>query len=254
MSRAIKFGAWTGVNDIHPSTIDQVYRKQQCLSCLVGKINHLPRENGSGIRPNIFGQAASVDWVPVNPVSIAGHIGFYMFSEASVDLKFGVLSKTHDSEHLITAVNLFVSHLKQFKHTLRYLRYDAGKVENAAEVTTALNDLNITTDPAAPESQFQNPAERNYQTVMKGVAAMFAGQEHMRENYWNIALLAYLAADTACPNSVSGEFSPEFHLTGRHPDLAKRFQFKFGQPVVSVILKDQKSKFAFGPRGEFAQV
>lgn len=81
---------------------------------------------------------------------------------------------------------------------------------------------------------------------------MFAGQQILQRYYWNLAVLSYLEADAVCPNSVSGQYSPEFHLTGHHPDIGNRFRFYFGEPVVSVILKQQKSKVTFQPRGEFA--
>lgn len=251
MARALRLGAWTGV-DIMPTTVEQVFRHQNCLSCMLGKANRLPRNDGTGLHPNVFGTCASVDFKPVSPPSLAGHIGFYLFTESTTSLKFSVMTKNHDSECLLQAIKDYTNYLQKYNHTLEKLRFDAGTVENSQDLDAELATMKIHTDPAPPECQFQNPVERNIQTVLKGVAAMFAGQQLLRRYYWNIAVLSYLQADTACPNSNSGDYSPEFYLTGHHPDISSRFKFYFGQPVVCMILKAQKSNFTFAPRGELA--
>jgi hypothetical protein len=39
------------------------------------------------------------------------------------------------------------------------------------------------------------------------------------QTLWNFALLQFLDASNSCPNPVSGEYSPIFHLTGKHWDV-----------------------------------
>ena len=79
MARAIRFGAWTGVENILPTIVEKVFQYQQCLSCLLGKINRLTHTEGSSIKANVFGKVIAVDWKPVTPISSWGHIGFYFF-------------------------------------------------------------------------------------------------------------------------------------------------------------------------------
>jgi hypothetical protein len=79
--------------------------------------------------------------------------------------------------------------------------------------------------PTPPESQFANPVEMSIQTVVKGLGAMFSSQEYLPNSLWNLALLEFLDASNSCPNAVSGEYSPIFHLTRKHPLVLERFKF-----------------------------
>ena len=51
--------------------------------------------------------------------------------------------------------------------------------------------------------------------------------------------------------NLSGEYSPEYHLTGVHSDIS-RFHFKFGQPVICsrLIATRQRDGFRFSPYGQ----
>lgn len=249
MARALRFGAWIGI-DLLPTAVEQVFNHQQCLSCMLGKANHLARSDGTGIRSAVMGECASVDFKPVTPPSISGQIGMYYFTDSATSYHYAVIVHQHDSAHLCQAIQEYKNHLSRYKHTLKKLRFDAGTVENSKDVEAELSKLNILSVPAAPECQFQNPDERHIQSNLKGVAAMFAAQQLLPRYYWNMAELSYLQAVNVCPNSQSGQYSPEFYLTGHHPNISSRFKFYFGEPVVSVILKAQQDKFTFKPRGE----
>ena len=61
----------------------------------MGKINRLPRAHGSGVKPLLFGEVWSADFKPVNPQSIAHHIGFYLFAELSRGYLMAFLIKEH---------------------------------------------------------------------------------------------------------------------------------------------------------------
>lgn len=249
MARALRFGAWLNV-EIKPTDVEQVFKHQQCLSCMIGKAKLLPRADGTNLKPSLFGMCASVDWKPVSPPALSGEIGFYLFVEATVGFKYAVMSHHHDSESLLHAIKEYICYIKKYSHTLKKLRFDAGTVENSKLIEAELAQLEILTDAAPPECQFQNPVERHIQTTVKGIATMFAGQQLLRRYYWTLALIAYIKAVNVCPNSNTPEASPEFHLTHHHPDIGSRFKFFFGEPVVSVILKQQKSTSTFAPRGE----
>lgn len=250
MARAIRFGAWPTI-DVDPSIVEQVYLHRDCVPCLLGKMNHLPRSMGSGIHPSAIATTVAMDFKPVSPVAIGGFIGFYLFVEVKVLYKIAVLTKSHDSRALLDAIKFVHAFFAKFGHRMRYLLPDAGTVEHAKDLSLALNELGVSVDAAAPECQFQNNTERSIQTVVKGVGSMFAHQDALHANFWGLALIAHLSASNACPNSLSGQFSPWYEVTNRHPDIAKRFKFYFGQPVVSVILKQQRGSFAFAPHAEF---
>jgi hypothetical protein len=251
MARALRFGAWPEV-ELLPTTVERVYAHQDCLACLLGKVNRLPHSGAAdNIPPQVFGECAALDFKPVTPVSVSGHIGFYMFSERSRRFLFAVLTKVHDSVCELEAIRIYHSYLKKYGHTLTSLIVDAGTVEKDRDLILQLGEMGIVMLPVPPESQFANPEERSVQTVVKGVGAMFADQEYIGNTVWNLAVLEFLGACNVCPNVVSGQYSPWFYLTGKHPLILKRFKFRFGQPVVSVILQQQKSKFSFAPHGEF---
>jgi hypothetical protein len=164
---------------------------------------------------------------------------------------FAVLTKTHDSANELRAIRMYRAYLMEHGHVLKTVITDAGVVERDQELLIQLGELGIRMSPVPPEAQFANPVERSIQTVVKGMGAMFVNQEHLPNTVWSLALLEFIDASNACPNAVSGEYSRWYHLTGRHPVISERFRFRFGQPVVSVILHQNKSKFTFAPHGEF---
>jgi hypothetical protein len=94
-------------------------------------------------------------------------------------------------------------------------------------------------------------------------------QQFLDNTFWGMALLAWVRAWNCRPNRSSEPFSPEYRLTGRHPDVAQQFKHAFGSAVVSRILpknprcKDTDgekqpdaaaTKFKFGPSGELGYV
>jgi hypothetical protein len=112
---------------------------------------------------------------------------------------------------------------------------DAGVVERDQDLLIQLGELGIRMFPVPPEAQFANPVERSIQTVVKGMDAMFVHREHLPNTVWSLELLEFIDATNACPNTVSGEYSPWYDLTGRHPVISERFRFRFGQPESSCI-------------------
>jgi hypothetical protein len=183
---------------------------------------------------------SSVDFKPVTPLGLGKFIGFYLFAELTVGYKIAVLTRENNHIQLFQTVVQVQSFFKQHGHTMRVLRSDAGAVENSADLALSLGALGITLEPAAPKCQFQNPVERSVQTVMKGTSVVLVNQYHLGNIAWPPALLSFIAASNCCPNTLSGTFSPEFHVTGRHPDILSRFPFFWGQTVVSVVVDGTK--------------
>ena len=75
MARAIRSAAWLTVH-LDPGIIEQVFRHTDCLACLLGKIENLPRSQGSGIHPIAVADVLSIDFIPVKPQGVGGWIGY----------------------------------------------------------------------------------------------------------------------------------------------------------------------------------
>jgi hypothetical protein len=86
-------------------------------------------------------------------------------------------------------------------------------------------------DPAAVNSQFQNPVEREVQTVNKGVATLFADQHLLTPSFWPFAVQSWIQTANASP--ISGDMSPLQIVTNIVPDISTSFRFPFGCPVTS---------------------
>ena len=140
MADAIKTGAWIGVpKSITPELVIKVLTHIDCLSCALAKRNRLPRQLGSGINNNIPGSFISVDYKgPITPAAYGGYTGWYLFyCEATGWIKlFLVKSKMKFLKCLIE----IKEYLFKNGHILRHLRFDAGSVENANDVTSYLDN------------------------------------------------------------------------------------------------------------------
>jgi hypothetical protein len=99
MARALRFGAWLNV-EMLPTDVERVFSHQSCLACVLGKTTETPEYE--------FGEAVYLGFKVVNPVSVSGHTGFYLFSERSSRLLFAVLTKTHDSANELWAIRMSI--------------------------------------------------------------------------------------------------------------------------------------------------
>ena len=98
----------------------------------------------------------------------------------------------------------------------------------------------ITTAPAAPAMQNQNPAEREIQTMIKQVGAIMADQYTLGPSSWDYAVAYWTKTHNAMPNSLTDTFSPYQLVTGAKPDVAKQFRFPFGCPVTATNILGRK--------------
>jgi len=69
-------------------------------------------------------------------------------------------------EHLDQLYNLY----RRNNWKIKILRYDAGSTGNSKQIEEFLNSKDISLDSASVESQFQNPVERQVQTILKMTA------------------------------------------------------------------------------------
>ena len=251
MAKALRDGAWIGVQ-LSATDIEAVLGSISCVVCALAKLNRLPINLGTGIRPTEVGHTVSIDYKPATPVGIGGYTGFYLFCCCLTGFLHGFLVKTKTGlAPLIEQVKLFYA---LHGHTMRVLRFDAGSVENSARVDTALQLWGITPEPTLPEQQYADPVERQMQTVIKGVSTMMIAQFLLPAMFWPYAFLDFIHTRNYTPNTATDNVAPITCVTTEIPDLSKRFKFKFGSPIVSTVMnrKGQLAKHGtFVERNEF---
>ena len=110
--------------------------------------------------------------------------------------------------------------------------------ENALETVQFLETNRIQVDPAAVKSQFQNPVEREVQTLNKGVAALLIDQSSLGPSFWDYAAESWVhtANHTTGSCSVEGR-SPLEIVTGRVPDISRYLRFPLVCPSSFTRLK-----------------
>ena len=246
MRRAIECGAWLGVDEeITPQAIDLVMNHTPCTACALAKRNKLKREEGSTIRPQRVGEVLSVDYMgPITPTSARGYTGYLLYKDLFSKYINVVLTKRKpNSETFVNATTEIVEFYKSYGHQPHTLRFDAGTTENSALTSSGLRLLRLHPDPAAVNSQFQNPIEREAQTANKAVAAMLLDQESLGPSFWDYAIEDWAASANATPREGQTE-CPQQIVTDRSPDLSSRFLYPFGCPLTTIKTEGKENKFA----------
>ena len=110
---------------------------------------------------------------------------------------------------------------------------------NSQDVNEYLSGEHIIKQSSVPYCHYQNAAERQIQTIEKGVSALLHGQEFCGREIWGFAFLHLIDLRNHAPNVHTGLKSPEMIITGQKPDLRNIFLFKFGQVVCGAV-PDQK--------------
>ena len=245
MSRAVECGAWTGLDeDITPKTITAVMTHTACTACNIAKRNRLKRQQGSAIKPQQPGEVISVDYMgPITPTSARGYTGYLLYKDInSKHLHVTLTKKKPTSETFAAATKEVVEFYRAHGHSPHTLRFDAGTTENSKLTTESLRAIRIHPDPAAVNSQFQNPVEREAQTANKGVAAMLIDQQSLGPTFWDYAIEEWVQSSNATPREGQIE-SPLQIVTDKIPDLSSKFLFPFGCPVTTIKTEGKDHKF-----------
>jgi hypothetical protein len=241
MMKAINNQSWTGIpHGLTSAIIDSVFHHLDCTACALGKRNKLPREKGTGIHPVDVGHTLSFDYQPVTSPSITGHTGYFLFKCLFSGFRHAVLVKSKDRKTLIESTKQVSAFYNKHGFQVRKLRFDQGSSELSADFLEYLDSQGIDYSPAAVKAQFQNPVEREVQTVNKGVATLFADQHLLSSYFWPYALNHWILAANATP--INGTTSPVELVTGRSIDISRMFRFPFGCPLTST---KEQPKVAF---------
>jgi hypothetical protein len=116
---------------------------------------------------------------------------------------------------------------------IKRIRYDAGSVENAEELTSFLSASLIHPSPAATEAQYQNPVERFVRALKDNMAAMMFSQKALLPSFWGLCFLMAIQARNLSPNSVSPQSQPPvLSVMGLLVDIPKNATHYFGELVV----------------------
>lgn len=237
MAAAIRNHAWEGLptvgeDDITATMVEEVFNKNNCIACMLGKKNHDPAQQGSGIRSQTLGKVVSCDVSgEITPTGVGGWTRFYLFEEQSVGLPLVYLVKDIKGgfEPALRAVdNWFKS--RGFK--LEILRYDAAKFENSRANQALLAELGILGRPATVEEQRQNFVERRAQTVKKATACSLVAQNLLGPRFWPMAIKATVFAMQIVPNKKSGDEAPIWYFEHKRPNIGDMMKFPFGTPVI----------------------
>jgi hypothetical protein len=102
-----------------------------------------------------------------------------------------------------------------------------------------LSDKNIEIEDSSVDCQFQNPVERHIQNLDNVVAASFHASR-LEKQFQGLCLLSSVTVLNYTPNELSGEYSPWYCLTGRHPDLSNTCKYPFGQSCIIAKTKRER--------------
>ena len=212
-----------------------VFQHRSCVACMIGKINRVPRQLGSGVA-NMLGAVWAVDCIgPVHPPTMHGCRFAFLFSEQRCGMVKPFLVRENTAEMLSLAVRDIVGYCKFHDKRIVALRFDAGSVMASEAFQSFLQDEHIESQPAAPDHQEQDFVERDIQTVRKRMAANFADQMLLPLSFWGHNMKAVCIAINSFPNHKCPHSSPLLEFTGITPDVTA-FTTRFGEPgVVSLV-------------------
>ena len=176
MVQAIKNQTWIGVpDDLTAADANATFQRTACTACQLSKSNRLPRGEGSGIHPQFPGQVITTDYQGmISPTSVRGFTGYYVFKGLYSGYRHAVMTRDKSSASFEEALSYVINFYNLHGHVVKKIRFDAG---------TFLSSNRIDVDPAAVKSQFQNPVEREVQTINKGVAALLIDQSTLGPSF-----------------------------------------------------------------------
>ena len=150
--------------------IRTVFDHRSCVACMIGKLNRMPRQLGSGVSPRT-GECWSMDVIGPFPVpTLHGARMYIQFVELRTGYVKTFLVKENTAFSNILAITDVINFNKINHHQLKTIRFDAGSVNLSHELTQFLIQHDIQPAPAAPEQQQQNPTERYRQIIRKRMA------------------------------------------------------------------------------------
>ena len=231
-------GCWESAG-VTINDIKKWFSESPCLICQMAKRNLPGADIRLSERSNSPGEIIYCDILPrISPPALQGWTLAFIFSDEATGYlhAFGGTSKTEFLQHLQDVISFY----KQWHCSVKILRSDSENVVNSQDINDYLSGEHIMKQSSVPYCHYQNAAERQIQTIEKGVSALLHDQEFCGREIWGFALLHFIDLRNHTPNVHTGLKSPEMIITGRRPDLRNTFLFKFGQLVACGVVPDQK--------------
>lgn len=170
----------------------------------------------------------------IHPTSVRGFSGFYLFKCLRSAYRHVVMVRDKTAATFNEALAYVIDFYNLHGHTVTKVRFDAGSTENSQSSADFLATNRIGVDPAAPDCQFQNPLEREAQTVSKGIATLLIDQSALGPSFWDYAAESWVHTANKTSGAYDSEGASPWELvTGQVPDISSTFQFPFGCPVTS---------------------
>ena len=228
---------FTNIN-ITADKIRKISSHLHCDICRLAAARTLPVGLGSGIKP-LPGSCISFDFIDViNPTGMWGIIGFWLFSDVATGYEHKFLVK--NKFELIPYLTKVLKFYRRHDWTPIGFRFDAGSVENSEMVQDYIvNSEKLDSQPAIAGAQYQNPVEREYQTLKVVIRKLVVQGKQLKElsiNTWPLAVTAAVEISNDTANSKTGNQSPRQIIEKSGPvDLDKHYKYTFGQKVAVMI-------------------
>jgi hypothetical protein len=167
------------------------------------------------------------------------------------DVKTGHLHAYTSATKLgfLTALKIVIEWYANKGMRVKTLRTDSEKILELGEVGEYLARSGIEHEKSAPYAHYQNFVERYVQTVNKGTSTLLHAQRFLKADHWDRALIHFVDCRNHQPNSKCGYRTPHEIVTGHTTNVAKTFQFSFGD-LVAVHVPDSSREWKFDLREE----
>lgn len=235
---AIKEGQWTN-SGFDGENLRGIWDNYQCPACLLAGRNAIPTPIASGERTTVVGHTISTDPVPVSPASEGGEKWIFIFKDVASGYLHTIIGKAKSEYPSI--LEGVIKWYSDKGHSVSIVRSDSEGVLSSMEVKEILTEFKIEQQYSVPYHHYQNPVEREVQTMGKGVAALLHDQYFVKANKWPYAVEWWTALRNRTPNKNTNGLTPHFLVTGETTNVSNTFNFQFGEIVAVGIPKIFKS-------------
>ena len=144
----------------------------------------------------------------ISPTSVRGFTGYYVFKCLYSGYRHAVMTKDKSSASFEETLSYVIDFYNLLGHLVKKIRFDVGSTDNSLSSATFLSNNRIDVDPAAVKSQFQNPVEREVQTINKGVAALLIDQSTLGPSFWCYAVESWIRTPVPSPFPTRSPTNP----------------------------------------------
>jgi hypothetical protein len=138
---------------------------------------------------------------------------------------------------------------RKWGHTPKILRADNDTVIQSRLMTDLLTEYKMEATYSTPYQHYQNPVEREVQTMQKAVSTMLHAQPWLQADMWHTAVAHWANVANHTPNVHHKFKSPFQQVTNSTTNLDTSFKFAFGD-LVSVGIPPELRDWKFDLRND----